>query len=46
MYNNGIESKENLEEFKKFCKEMSEKTCRNIKPTFENWIVWKDRYKK
>ena len=38
-YCNNIETQENLEVFKKFCK------AHKIKDNFLNWIVWKDKYR-
>ena len=40
-YNNGIETQENLEKFKRFCRVQSEARGKEIKPNFENWLVWK-----
>ena len=44
-YNNGIETQENLERFKKFCKAQSKVRGKEVKPNLANWIVWKDKYR-
>ena len=40
-YNNGIETQENLEKFKRFCRVQSEARGKEVKPTFQNWLVWR-----
>ena len=40
-YNNGIETEENLEKFKRFCRVQSEVRGKEVKPTFQNWLVWR-----
>ena len=41
-YNNGIETQENLEKFKRFCRVQSEARGKEVKPTFQNWLVWRN----
>ena len=41
-YNNGIETQENLEKFKRFCRVQSEARGKEVKPNFQNWLVWKN----
>ncbi len=41
-YNNGIETQENLERFKRFCKAQSKARGKEVKPNLENWIWWKN----
>lgn len=40
-YNNGIETQENLEKFKRFCRVQSEARGKEVKPSFQNWLFWK-----
>ena len=45
-YNNGIETQENLEKFKRFCRVQSEARGKEVKPNFQNWLVWKNCVRK
>ena len=40
-YNNGIETEENLEKFKRFCRVQSEARGKEVKPNFQNWLFWR-----
>ncbi len=41
-YNNGIETPENMERFKKFLKARSIADGKNYPANLENWIYWKN----